>query len=156
LGLQALKPLTNTLRSPINHFRWEEKRGGVGSVQRKMESGTVGEFIRTEVADWDDEAVATARFKAFSGQKSDWEARYEFWKFLILKIARRFGLLVIRPLDVKNNWFNRGGLTPLCLDEVLVRLPYTHFIIIYLFIYLLGHFVWRFASSSTIVFFLFL
>jgi hypothetical protein len=34
-----------------------------------MESGTVGEFIRTEVGDWDDEAVGTARFKAFSGQK---------------------------------------------------------------------------------------
>ena len=113
-----------------------EKRGGVGSEQPKMESGTVGEFIRTEVADWDDESVATARFKAFSGQKSDWEAKYEFWKLLILKIARRFGLLVIRPLDVKNNWFNRGGLTPLCLDEVLVRLPYTHFIIFYFWVIL--------------------
>ncbi|XP_062178199.1 uncharacterized protein LOC133883036 [Alnus glutinosa] len=87
-----------------------------------MESGTVGEFIRTEVGDWDDEAVGTARFKAFSGQKCDWESRYEFWKVLILKIARRFGLLVISPLDVKNNWFNRGGLTPLCLDQVLMEM----------------------------------
>jgi charged multivesicular body protein 7 len=101
-----------------------------------MESGTVGEFIRTEVGDWDDEAVGTARFKAFSGQKCDWESRYEFWKALILKIARRFGLLVISPLDVKNNWFNRGGLTPLCLDQVLVRLPLPSFhIYIYIYIY---------------------
>lgn len=128
MGLQALKPLTNTLRSPItsNARRREEE---LEESSAKMESGSVGEFLRTEVADWDDEEVATARFKAFSGQKSDWEAKYEFWKFLILKIARRFGLLVIRPLDVKNNWFNRGGLTPLCLDQVLVRLPYPHFII---------------------------
>lgn len=105
----------------------------LGREQRKMENGTVGEFIRSEVGDWDDEAVGTARFKAFSGQKSDWEAKYDFWKLLILKIARRFGLLVIRPLDVKNNWFNRGGLTPLCLDQVLVRLPLPSFHLFFFF-----------------------
>ncbi|KAB1224087.1 Charged multivesicular body protein 7 [Morella rubra] len=31
-------------------------------------------------------------------------------------------LLIIRPLEVKNNWFNRGGLTPLCLDQVLLEM----------------------------------
>ncbi|CAK7348555.1 unnamed protein product [Dovyalis caffra] len=78
----------------------------------------VKEFIRKEVAEWDDEIMATARFKAFSGQRSDWEPKYLFWRDLILKIARHLGLFIIRPSQVKE-WFNRGGLTPLCLDHVL-------------------------------------
>ncbi|KAK1317372.1 hypothetical protein QJS10_CPA05g00062 [Acorus calamus] len=31
------------------------------------------EFIRREVPDWDDDIVSAARFKALSGQRSDWE-----------------------------------------------------------------------------------
>ncbi|XP_034690778.1 uncharacterized protein LOC117918325 isoform X2 [Vitis riparia] len=84
-----------------------------------MESEAVREFIRREVKDWEEEAIATARFKAFSGQRSDWEARYQFWRDLILKVARHFHLLFISPSQVKKDWFNRGGLTPLCLDHVL-------------------------------------
>ena len=104
------------------------------------------EFIRKEVEDWEDEEVGRARFKAFSGQRSDWEPTYRFWNHLLLSIARHFHLLIISPsqvllsflslflsiysfwlfgfffffLKVKNNWFNRNGLTPLCLDQVLV------------------------------------
>uniref|UniRef100_A0A2P2IHC0 Charged multivesicular body protein 7 n=2 Tax=Rhizophora mucronata TaxID=61149 RepID=A0A2P2IHC0_RHIMU len=78
----------------------------------------VSEFIRKEVPDWDEVVIATARFKAFSGQRSDWEPKYQFWRDLILKTARHLGLLTIRPSQVKNEWFNRGGLTPLCLDHV--------------------------------------
>ncbi|KAA8549008.1 hypothetical protein F0562_000692 [Nyssa sinensis] len=85
-------------------------------------SKSVGEFIRREVRDWDDEVKASARFKAFSGQRSDWEARFEFWRDLILKVARHLGLFLIRPSEVKNIWFNRGGLTPLCLDHVLLEM----------------------------------
>ncbi|EOX95478.1 SNF7 family protein, putative isoform 3 [Theobroma cacao] len=84
-----------------------------------MDSKSVREFIRKEVPDWDDELMATARFKAFSGQRSDWEPKFQFWKDLIIKISRQFGLFVISPSQVKNEWFNRGGLTPLCLDHVL-------------------------------------
>ncbi|KAK6285923.1 hypothetical protein POUND7_012102 [Theobroma cacao] len=84
-----------------------------------MDSKSVREFIRKEVPDWDDELMATARFKAFSGQRSDWEHKFQFWKDLIIKISRQFGLFVISPSQVKNEWFNRGGLTPLCLDHVL-------------------------------------
>ncbi|KAJ6338427.1 hypothetical protein OIU76_007987 [Salix suchowensis] len=80
---------------------------------------SVKEFIRIQVPDWDDEIMATARFKAFSGQRSDWEPKYLFWKDLILKIARHLDLFIIRPSQVKEEWFNRGGLTPLCLDHVL-------------------------------------
>ncbi|XVF72856.1 hypothetical protein PTKIN_Ptkin12aG0154300 [Pterospermum kingtungense] len=86
---------------------------------KKMDSQSVKEFIRKEVADWDDELKATARFKAFSGQRSDWEPKFQFWKDLIIKISRHFGLSIISPSQVKNEWFNRGGLTPLCLDNVL-------------------------------------
>ncbi|KAK9282142.1 hypothetical protein L1049_005054 [Liquidambar formosana] len=84
----------------------------------EVDGSAVGEFIRKEVGDWDDEGVATARFKAFSGQRSDWEPKYHFWRDLIIKVARHFGLFFINPSQVKNSWFNRGGLTPLCLDHV--------------------------------------
>ncbi|XP_061366279.1 uncharacterized protein LOC133309513 [Gastrolobium bilobum] len=87
-----------------------------------MDSGMnvrVRDFIAKEVADWEDEVVSVARFKAFSGQRCDWEASFLFWRDLIIKIATHFRLLLIRPSQVKNDWFNRGGLTPLCLDHVL-------------------------------------
>ncbi|XP_031393376.1 uncharacterized protein LOC116205064 isoform X2 [Punica granatum] len=84
-----------------------------------MNCDSVREFVKREVPDWDDEVVATARFKAFSGQRSDWELRYHLWKDLILKVARHFGLFIIRPSQVKE-WFNRDGLTPLCIDHVLL------------------------------------
>lgn len=81
----------------------------------------MGEFVRQEVPDWDDEVVATARFKAFSGQRSDWEPKLLFWKHLILKVARHLGIFIIQPSQVKD-WFNRGGLTPLCIDRVLMEM----------------------------------
>ncbi|CAN7062609.1 hypothetical protein Bca4012_095895 [Brassica carinata] len=85
-----------------------------------MDSESVKEFIRSEVPDWDDEVVATARFKAFSGQRSDWEVKFQFWRDLIIKVSRRFGVLIIDPVQVKKAWFDRGGMTPLCIDHVLL------------------------------------
>ena len=38
----------------------------------------VGEFIKIQEADWDDDVVTSARFKALNGQRSDWEARFKF------------------------------------------------------------------------------
>ena len=60
----------------------------------------VREFIRKEVEDWEDEEVGRARFKAFSGQRSDWEPTYRFWNHLLLSIARHFHLLIISPSQV--------------------------------------------------------
>ncbi|XP_052187880.1 uncharacterized protein LOC127798387 isoform X1 [Diospyros lotus] len=85
-------------------------------------SRRVGEFIRKEVADWDDVVMATARFKAFSGQRSDWEPRYTFWRDLILKVATHLGIFRLHPSQIRNIWFNRGGLAPLCLDRVLLEM----------------------------------
>ncbi|KAL6968736.1 hypothetical protein U1Q18_034529 [Sarracenia purpurea var. burkii] len=85
-------------------------------------SRLIGEFIRKEVADWDDEVMATARFKAFSGQRSDWEPKYYFWRDLILKVAAHLGVFLFHPLEVKNIWFRRGALSPLCLDRVLLEM----------------------------------
>nr|AFK38291.1 unknown [Lotus japonicus] len=82
-------------------------------------SASVKDFIAKEVADWDDELVTVARFKAFSGQRSDWQPNFLFWRNLIIKIATHFRFLTVQPSQVKNEWFNRGGLTPLCLDRVL-------------------------------------
>ncbi|OVA16608.1 Snf7 [Macleaya cordata] len=85
-------------------------------------NSSVSEFIRREVPDWDDEVVATARFKALSGQRSDWEPKFLFWRDLILKVARHLGVFIVRSSEVKDNWFDRGGLTPLCIDRVLLEM----------------------------------
>ncbi|KAK4379791.1 hypothetical protein RND71_001653 [Anisodus tanguticus] len=81
----------------------------------------VMEYLRKQVADWDDEVKCISRFKAFSGQRSDWEPLYVFWRDLILKVARHLHIFIIRPSQVKI-WFNRGGLVPLCLDQVLLEM----------------------------------
>ncbi|XP_038875996.1 uncharacterized protein LOC120068336 isoform X2 [Benincasa hispida] len=88
-------------------------------MEKESKGSRVREFIREKVPDWDDEVVATARFKAFSGQKSDWEPRYQVWRDLIITIARKFNFIFIKPSEIKNQWFSRGGLSPLCLDHVL-------------------------------------
>nr|GEU50944.1 charged multivesicular body protein 7 isoform X1 [Tanacetum cinerariifolium] len=82
----------------------------------------VKEFILEQVPDWDSDVMINARFKAFSGQKSDWEPRFHFWKDLIIKIARHLNTFIIRPSVVKNAWFNQGGLIPLCIDHVLLEM----------------------------------
>ncbi|XP_047953030.1 uncharacterized protein LOC125200052 [Salvia hispanica] len=81
-------------------------------------------FVREEVEDWDDEVKSRARFKALSGQRSDWEARYCFWRDLIVKTARHLRILVIRPSRLSGLWFRRrpDGLSPLCLDQVLLEM----------------------------------
>ncbi|MCH91571.1 charged multivesicular body protein 7-like, partial [Trifolium medium] len=79
----------------------------------------VRDFIAKEVPDWNNEVITVARFKAFSGQRSDWQPNFIFWRDLIIKIATHFRFLIIQPSQVKNDWFNRGGLTPLCIDDVL-------------------------------------
>ncbi|KAK9076525.1 hypothetical protein SSX86_004859 [Deinandra increscens subsp. villosa] len=86
------------------------------------ESHKLREAIREEVPDWDSDVMVSARFKAFSGQRSDWEPRYHFWRDLIIKIARHLGIFTIRASVIRNVWFNRGGLIPLCIDDVLVEM----------------------------------
>lgn len=88
-------------------------------MEKESKRSRIRDFIREKVPDWDDEVVSTARFKAFSGQKSDWEPRYLFWRGLILTIARQFNFVFIKPSEITNQWFSRGGLAPLCLDHVL-------------------------------------
>ena len=81
----------------------------------------VRELVRREVEDWDDPVKAVARFKGFSGQRSDWEGRYLFWRDLIIKEARHLRTFIIRPSRLNNIWFRReGALSPLCLHQVLV------------------------------------
>lgn len=99
-------------------------------MESESKGSRVREFIREKVPDWDDELVAIARFKAFSGQKSDWEPRYLFWRDLILAVAHQFNFIFIKPSEMRNQWFSRGGLAPLCLDHVLV-LPSTKMIVFY-------------------------
>ncbi|KAL6008930.1 hypothetical protein ACLOJK_022157 [Asimina triloba] len=55
----------------------------------------VAEIVRREVGDWDDEVVAAARFKGFSGQRADWDPKYLFWKSLILKVATHLGIFIV-------------------------------------------------------------
>ncbi|KAK3026939.1 hypothetical protein RJ639_040345 [Escallonia herrerae] len=92
------------------------------AAKEEEEAWLVGEIIRKQVQDWDDEVKVVARYKAFSGQRCDWEHKYLFWRDLIIHIARHLRLFIICPSQVKNFWFNRGGLTPLCLDHVLLEM----------------------------------
>lgn len=81
--------------------------------------------VRAEVGAgwWDDPdgADLRARFKAFTGQRCDWpEPKLLFWKDLILRVARRLRLCSAPAHLVTSVWFARpGGVTPLCLPQVL-------------------------------------
>ncbi|GAB4841833.1 hypothetical protein Ancab_022577 [Ancistrocladus abbreviatus] len=70
-------------------------------METSWASESLAEFIRKEVPDWDDEVKATARFKAFSGQSSDWEPQFRFWRDLIIKIANHFGCFILSPLELE-------------------------------------------------------
>ncbi|KAF8661873.1 hypothetical protein HU200_056833 [Digitaria exilis] len=97
-----------------------------------MDSGEGGEeegweaAVRAEVGAvgwWDDPDSADhrARFKAFTGQRRDWpHPTLLFWKDLLLRVARRLRLCSAPAHLVTSVWFARpGGLTPLCLPQVL-------------------------------------
>lgn len=71
----------------------------MGTVKGEEESSLI-EYLRKEVLDWDDEVKLIARYKAFSGQRSDWEPLYLFWRDLILKVARHLHIFIIRPSQV--------------------------------------------------------
>lgn len=78
----------------------------MGKIQ-EMEKDVTGvkeesimEYLRKQVPDWDDEIKCTARFKAFSGQRTDWEPLYVFWRDLILNVARHLHIFIIRPSQV--------------------------------------------------------
>ncbi|EES00603.1 hypothetical protein BDA96_03G142900 [Sorghum bicolor] len=82
--------------------------------------------VRAEVgavAWWEDpdSADLRARFKAFTGQRSDWpQPTVLFWKDLLLRVARRLRVCSAPAHLVTSAWFARpGGLTPLCLPQVL-------------------------------------
>ncbi|KAK6118156.1 hypothetical protein DH2020_048140 [Rehmannia glutinosa] len=90
--------------------------------EEAAEAEAVAAFVRKEVEDWDDETKSRARFKALSGQRSDWEPLYRFWRDLILKVARHLRIFIIRPSHVNRLWFHRSGLSPLCLDRVLLEM----------------------------------
>ena len=60
------------------------------------------EAVKAEAPDWDDDVVWEGRFRAFSGQKSDWASRYFFWRDLIVRVARRLGVLSFRSSEVSS------------------------------------------------------
>ncbi|KAL3517339.1 hypothetical protein ACH5RR_019928 [Cinchona calisaya] len=99
------------------------------SIKRYIQVGEeeehlrVRELVKREIEDWDDPVKAVALFKGFSGQRSDWEGRYLFWRDLIIRVSRHLGTLIIRPSRLKNIWFRReGALSPLCLDQVIFEM----------------------------------
>lgn len=89
------------------------------------EESRVREFLRKEVEWWDDHdgIKGVVMFKGFNGQRCDWEARYLFWRDLIIKVARHLRTFIIRPSRLSNVWFRRGpSFSPLCLHQVLVEM----------------------------------
>jgi hypothetical protein len=85
------------------------------------------EVVRTEGGvDWDDDAAwECGRMKALSGQRSDWEPLFLFWRRLILLVASRLRIFLIPASRVKNVWFRRRSaatglsLSPLAIPQVL-------------------------------------
>lgn len=88
----------------------------------KERESPLAAFLRTEVPDWDDEVVSRARYKGFTGQRTDWENRLQFWKDLVVKSARELGLVAIEPSKVQHLWFLREGITPLGISTVLTEM----------------------------------
>ncbi|KAL5222040.1 hypothetical protein ABZP36_026753 [Zizania latifolia] len=98
--------------------------GGGGGGRGEWEAA-----VREEVSGegwWDDPdgVELRARFKAFTGQRGDWpQPKLLFWKGLLLRVARRLRLCSAPAHLVTGVWFSRpGGLTPLCLPQVLVSI----------------------------------
>jgi charged multivesicular body protein 7 len=85
------------------------------------EESHVAAFLEAEVPDWGDEVISRARYKAFTGQRADYEARLQFWKTLVVKCARHLNLVVIDANVVQQKWYLREGVTPLGIATVLVH-----------------------------------
>ncbi|KAL3691709.1 hypothetical protein R1sor_005360 [Riccia sorocarpa] len=85
-------------------------------------TSTLQDFLEQEWPEWKDDDFARAHFKAFTGQKQDWEERMNFWKDAILKVTRHLNLLIIDTEDVQQKWFLRDGFVPLGLKHVLVEM----------------------------------
>ncbi|CAK9868737.1 unnamed protein product [Sphagnum jensenii] len=83
------------------------------------EESHVAAFLEAEVPDWGDEVISRARYKAFTGQRADYEARLQFWKTLVVKCARHLNLVVIDANMVQQKWYLREGVTPLGIATVL-------------------------------------
>eukprot|EP00250_Pteridium_aquilinum_P029955 c40402_g1_i1 orf=272-1537(-) len=86
-----------------------------------MDSPVQG-WLVSKVPGWDDDVMCAARFKALTGQRTDWEGRFLFWRELIIDLARHLNLLVLDTHAVEHSWFLRGGLTPLCINQVLLEM----------------------------------
>ncbi|CAA6668865.1 unnamed protein product [Spirodela intermedia] len=65
-------------------------------------AAAVEEAVKAEAPDWDDDGAWAARFRAFSGQRADWTP--------------------VTSSGVNNVWFARRGLTPLCMNRVLIEM----------------------------------
>lgn len=91
-------------------------------LAKERRESPLAAFLRAEVPDWDDEVVARARYKAFTGQRTDWENRLQFWKSLVVKSARHLGLVAIDPTQVQHLWFLREGISPLGISTVLTEM----------------------------------
>ncbi|KAJ4804077.1 Charged multivesicular body protein 7 [Rhynchospora pubera] len=70
---------------------------------------------------WDDDAAwDSGRMKALSGQRSDWEPLFLFWRRLILLVASRLRISLIPASRVKSVWFRRrSAVSPLSIPQVL-------------------------------------
>ena len=60
----------------------------------------MGKFIKCQATDWDKDVKTSARFNTFNGKRTDWEARFQFWRDLIIKVARHLGQIIIDTQEV--------------------------------------------------------
>ncbi|KAJ3690957.1 hypothetical protein LUZ61_020121 [Rhynchospora tenuis] len=84
------------------------------------------EVVRTHGGvNWDDDAAwDSGRMKALSGQRSDWEPLYLFWRRLILLVASRLRISFIPASRIKSVWFRRrSAVTGLSVSVYPLSIP---------------------------------
>ena len=69
----------------------KKNRDGIVLALMVLMRTRVGKFIKCQATDWDKDVKTSARFNTFNGKRSDWEARFQFWRDLIIKVARHLG-----------------------------------------------------------------
>ena len=65
-------------------------------------------------------SLAISTFSSFHLPRYSFHFSLSFFQFIVSDYLGFFFFFFFFFLKVKNNWFNRNGLTPLCLDQVLV------------------------------------
>lgn len=77
------------------------------------------EFLKLQVPEWEDDEVMLARFGSVDRTDPWFVSRSNFWSSLIIRVSQHLKAIVISAEEIKLEWFRKGGLLPMDLDDVL-------------------------------------